>query len=77
MDADTMEAEFGDLMFSLINAARLYHIKPDNALERTNQKFIRRFNYVEQAAKEQGRSLNELTLAEMDALWNEAKSKSL
>jgi XTP/dITP diphosphohydrolase len=77
MDADKMEAEFGDLMFSLINAARLYHIKPDNALERTNQKFIRRFNYVEQAAKEQGRSLNELTLAEMDALWNEAKSKSL
>lgn len=73
MDNDKMEAEFGDLMFSLINAARLYKIKPDNALERTNQKFIRRFNYVEAKAKEQGKMLNEMTLGEMDAFWNEAK----
>jgi XTP/dITP diphosphohydrolase len=77
MDADRMEAEFGDLMFSLINAARLYHIKPDNALERTNQKFIRRFNYVEQQATAQGRNLRDLTLGEMDTLWNEAKEKGL
>ena len=65
--------EFGDVLFSLINAARLYHINPDNALEKTNSKFIRRFNYIEQQAQKQGRSLNELTLEEMDALWNEAK----
>ena len=69
-----MEAEFGDLMFSLINAARLYKINPENALERTNQKFIKRFNYVESKAKEQGKTLREMTLAEMDELWNEAKN---
>ncbi len=69
-----MEAEFGDLMFSLINAARLYKIRPDNALEHTNLKFIRRFNYIEARAKEQGRELKDMTLAEMDALWNEAKA---
>ncbi len=74
-DADKMEAEFGDLFFSLVNAARLYKINPDNALERTNQKFIRRFNYIEQQTRQQGRSLKDLTLAEMDALWNEAKSQ--
>lgn len=73
MDADRMEGEFGDLFFSLINAARLYKINPDNALERTNQKFIRRFNYLESYAKEQGRSLKEMTLEEMDRIWNEAK----
>ena len=66
-------AEFGDFIFSLINAARLYHINPDNALEHTNQKFIRRFNYVEAKAKEQGLNLQDMTLAQMDALWNEAK----
>ena len=76
-DADKMEAEFGDLFFSLINAARLYKINPDNALERTNQKFIRRFNYLEEHTLKQGRSLKEMTLAEMDALWNEAKAKGL
>lgn len=74
MDADRMEAEFGDLFFSLINAARLYKINPDNALERTNQKFIRRFNYIEQKAKEQGRKLKDMTLYEMNILWNEAKT---
>ena len=70
---DGMEAEFGDLMFALINAARLYKIRPDNALEQTNLKFIRRFNYLEAKAKEQGRDLKDMTLEEMDALWEEAK----
>ena len=73
LDHDRMEEEFGDLFFSLINAARLYHINPENALEKTNRKFISRFNYVEAKAKEEGRSLKEMTLAEMDSLWNEAK----
>lgn len=77
MDADRMEAEFGDLFFSLINAARLYKINPDNALERTNQKFIRRFNYLEQETIQKGRSLKEMSLEEMDQLWNEAKAKGL
>jgi XTP/dITP diphosphohydrolase len=72
-DTDRTEAEFGDCLFSLINAARLYKINPDNALERTNQKFIRRFNYLEAHALRQGRSLKDMTLAEMDVLWNEAK----
>ena len=67
-------AEFGDVMFSLINAARLYHINPDNALEQTNRKFIRRFNYLEQRVKEQGRNLKEMTLQEMDQFWDEAKA---
>ena len=72
-DKEKSTDEFGDFMFSLINAARLYHINPDNALERTNKKFIARFNYVEQKTKEQGKELKDMTLAEMDALWNEAK----
>lgn len=72
-DQDKAEGEFGDLLFAMINAARLYDINPDTALERTNRKFTFRFNYIEQKAKEQGRSLKEMTLAEMDALWNEAK----
>ena len=70
---DQMVNEFGDVLFSLINAARLYKIRPDNALEQTNLKFIRRFNYLEAKAKEQGRELKDLSLAEMDALWQEAK----
>ncbi len=73
-DEDNMEAEFGDLMFSLINAARLYNINPENALERTNKKFIRRFNYIEQKAAEQGTSLKDMTLDEMEQLWCEAKN---
>ena len=73
MDADKMEAEFGDVMFSLINAARLYHINPDTALERTNRKFISRFNYLEQHTLKQGRNLKDMTLAEMDEIWEEAK----
>ena len=74
-EADPSEAELGDILFALINAARLYKLKPDNALEQTNLKFIRRFNYVEQRAKEQGKDLKDMTLAEMDALWDEAKQK--
>ena len=73
MDQAKAEQEFGDVLFSLLNAARLYKINPDNALEMTNQKFIRRINYVEQHSIRQGRPLKEMTLAEMDALWNEAK----
>ncbi|MDL2247488.1 nucleoside triphosphate pyrophosphohydrolase [Bacteroides sp. OttesenSCG-928-J23] len=75
MDADKAEAEFGDLFFSLINAARLYKINPDNALERTNQKFIYRFNYLEQQTIKQGKSLKEMSLEEMDKIWEEAKRK--
>lgn len=66
--------EFGDVLFSIINMGRLYHINPDNALERTNRKFIRRFNYVEQQSLRSGKSLKDMTLGEMDALWNEAKA---
>lgn len=73
MDKDKAEAEFGDLFFSLINAARLYKINPDNALERTNQKFIRRFNYLEQQTIGQGKSLKDMSLEEMDVIWEEAK----
>ena len=73
MDADKMEGEFGDLMFSLINAARLYKINPENALERTNKKFIYRFNYIEKRANEMGKKLKEMTLDEMETLWQEAK----
>lgn len=77
MDKDKAEAEFGDLLFSIINAGRLYGINPENALERTNQKFIRRFNYLEENTLKQGRDLKEMSLEEMDAIWNEAKSKGL
>ena len=75
MDTDKMTAEFGDILFALINAARLYKIRPDNALEHTNLKFMRRFNYIEAKARQQGKELKDMTLAEMDELWNEAKSK--
>lgn len=68
------EDELGDIIFSLVNAARLYDLNPDTALEKTNGKFRRRFGYVEEKAKEQGRNIKELTLEEMDALWNEAKT---
>jgi XTP/dITP diphosphohydrolase len=70
-----LEKEFGDLMFSIINAARLYGVNPENALERTNQKFINRFNYMEEKAKEQGKFLKEMTLEEMEELWCEAKKR--
>lgn len=68
------EQEFGDLLFAMVNAARLYKIRPDNALEKTNQKFIKRFNYIEAKAKEKGHALEDMTLEEMDALWNESKT---
>jgi len=77
MDDDRKEAEFGDFMFSMINAARLYKINPDNALERTNQKFIRRFNYLEEHTLKKGLSLKEMSLTEMDVFWEEAKRKGL
>ena len=72
-EQDPSEAELGDILFALINAARLYKLRPDNALEQTNLKFIKRFNYIEQRAKEQGRALQDMSLEEMDALWEEAK----
>lgn len=65
--------EFGDFLFSLINAGRLYHLNPDTALEMTNHKFIRRFNYIEDHSIKIGKPLKDMTLGEMDALWNEAK----
>lgn len=67
--------ELGDFLFSVINAARLYKINPDDALEKTNQKFIRRFNYIEEHSIRQGKPLTEMTLAEMDNLWDEAKKQ--
>lgn len=73
MDADKAEAEFGDLLFSLVNAARHYKINPDNALERTNMKFSKRFNFVENQAMLQGKQLKDMTLEEMDELWELAK----
>ena len=63
----------GDFLFSVINAARLYHLNPDNALERTNLKFIHRFNYIEEHSIKMGKNLKDMTLGEMDELWNEAK----
>ena len=74
-DEEKSTAEFGDFLFSLINAGRLYHLNPENALEYTNQKFIRRFNYVEDQTLKQGRQLADMTLAEMDRLWQEAKEE--
>ena len=72
---ERQEQELGDLLFSLINVARLYKLRPDNALEKTNQKFIRRFEYIERKAAEQGRSVKDMTLEEMETLWQEAKER--
>lgn len=72
-DRQRSEAELGDFLFAVINAARLYKLNPDNALEQTNQKFIRRFNYLEAHSIKVGKPLTEMTLVEMDELWNEAK----
>jgi len=72
---EASEAELGDFLFSVINAARLYHLNPENALERTNQKFISRFNYIENHSIKAGKPLTEMSLEEMDALWNEAKEQ--
>ena len=75
-NADKMEAEFGDVLFSMVNYARFLNINPENALERTNKKFIKRFQYLEGKAKESGKTLKEMTLAEMDVFWEEAKKLS-
>lgn len=74
-DKDRSTRELGDFLFSVINAARLYKLNPDNALEYTNQKFIRRFNYIEEHSIRVGKPLTEMSLEEMDKLWEEAKSK--
>lgn len=71
------EKEFGDLFFALINAARLYGVRPDNALEKTNKKFIARFNHIEKRAAEENMKLNEMSLAQMDKFWDEAKAQKL
>jgi XTP/dITP diphosphohydrolase len=72
-DIDKMEAEFGDVLFSMVNYARFLNISPENALERTNKKFIKRFQFLEMKAKEMNKSLKEMTLAEMDIFWEQAK----
>ena len=72
-DKENSTQELGDFIFSVINAARLYKLNPDNALEKTNQKFIRRFNYVEDHSLKQGKNLKDMSLEEMDKLWDEAK----
>lgn len=71
---ENINSEFGDLFFSIVNAARLYDIEPETALEKTNKKFISRFNYIEEEARSQGRNINELSLEEMDQLWEKAKA---
>lgn len=76
-NAINTEKEFGDLFFALVNAARLYGVRPDNALEKTNRKFIARFNHIEKRASENGLKLNEMTLAQMDESWDEAKALKL
>ena len=73
VDKDKIEGEFGDLFFALVNAARLYGVDPETALERTNLKFISRFNYLESQTLLKGKDLKKMSLAEMDEIWNEAK----
>ena len=72
-DSKKMEAELGDVMFSLVNYARFLKVNPENALERTNKKFIKRFNYIEKKAKKSQRKVSELSIEEMEVLWEEAK----
>lgn len=72
---DNIESEFGDVMFSLVNYARFINVNPEDALERTNKKFIKRFQFLEQKAKEMNRELSDMTLAEMDVFWEEAKTQ--
>jgi XTP/dITP diphosphohydrolase len=74
MDHQRKEEEFGDLLFALINYARFIDVNPDDALERTNRKFIHRFKYIEQQARNNNRQIHELKLEEMDRYWNEAKA---
>ncbi|MDP4188347.1 MAG: MazG family protein, partial [Bacteroidota bacterium] len=72
-DAKKMESEFGDLLFSVVNAARLYNVDPESALERTNKKFMKRFNHLEKNSLQSGKTLKEMSLEEMNSLWEEAK----
>ena len=74
-EVDKIESEFGDVLFSMINYARFLGVNPENALERTNKKFIKRFQYLEKNAKQMGKNLQDMTLKEMDIFWNEAKTK--
>jgi XTP/dITP diphosphohydrolase len=74
-DKEKSTNELGDFLFSVINAARLYKLNPDDALERTNRKFIHRFNYIEEHSIKAGKPLTEMSLEEMDKLWNEAKKE--
>lgn len=76
-DPGKKEDEFGDLLFALINYSRFIEVNPETALERTNRKFIRRFQFIEKEARKMGRNLHEMTLAEMDVLWNQAKASEL
>lgn len=76
-NADKIEDEFGDLMFALVNYSRFLNVDPETALERTNQRFLKRFRYIEEVAEKRGKSLNDMTLGEMDAIWNEAKKLSI
>ena len=76
-DKENSTKELGDFLFSVINAARLYHLNPDNALEHTNQKFINRFNYIEKHSIKVGKPLTDMSLEEMDTLWNEAKKMEM
>jgi XTP/dITP diphosphohydrolase len=73
VDKDKIEAEFGDLFFAMVNAARLYGVDPEAALERTNLKFIKRFNHLESQTLMKGKNLHNMSLAEMDEIWEEAK----
>ena len=75
-DKEKIESEFGDLFFSIINAARLYNIDPETALEKTNKKFIKRFNYLEEKTSKSSKKLKDMTLDEMNDLWEEAKRVS-
>jgi XTP/dITP diphosphohydrolase len=72
-DTDKIESEFGDLLFTIVNAARLYNVEPETALERTNKKFIKRFSYIEEHSRSIGKSIKDMSLKEMDILWEEAK----
>ena len=72
-NSEKIEDEFGDVLFSLINYARFLKVNPEDALEKTNKKFIKRFTYMEQKIKDKGKALGDCTLAEMDVYWNEAK----
>ena len=76
-DADKLAEEMGDVFFALVNVARLKGIEPEGALQATNDKFIRRFNYIEEKARAAGRDLQDMSLAEMDSLWDEAKKQGM